>query len=237
MQVIPAVDLREGKCVRLTKGKPGTEEAYYDDPLDAARYWQEQGATIIHIIDLDAALGLGDNVDIINAIVKEVDAEFQVGGGIRGVEKAVTLHKLGVERVIIGTSAVKNPEMITVLKEKIGSKHIMVALDHVQGKVAIKGWSDISKFTAFDLVKDMEEKGAGSILFTAVERDGMLTGPDIENTEKMVRSVNIPVVAAGGIGKIADVVALARTSVHGVVIGKAFYRTLFTYQEVIKALK
>jgi len=237
MQVIPAVDLREGKCVRLTKGKPGTEETYYDDPIDAARHWQEQGAHTIHIIDLDAALGLGDNVDIIKAIVKEVDAEFQVGGGIRGIEKAVTLHKLGVERVIIGTSAVKNPEMITVLKEKIGSKHIMVALDHVQGKVAIKGWSDISKFTAFDLVKDMEEKGAGSILFTAVERDGMLTGPDIENTEKMVRSVNIPVVAAGGIGKIADVVALARTSVHGVVIGKAFYRTLFTYQEVIKALK
>ncbi|MCK5588260.1 MAG: 1-(5-phosphoribosyl)-5-[(5-phosphoribosylamino)methylideneamino]imidazole-4-carboxamide isomerase [Candidatus Lokiarchaeota archaeon] len=237
MQVIPAVDLREGKCVRLTKGKPGTEETYYDNPVDAAIHWQEQGAQIIHIIDLDAALGLGDNVDIIKAIVKEVDAEFQVGGGIRDVENAVTLHNYGVERVIIGTSAVKNPEMITVLKEKIGSKHIMVALDHVQGKVAIKGWRDISTFTAFDLAKDMEEKGAGSILFTAVERDGMLTGPDIENTEKMVHEVNLPVVAAGGIGKIADVVALARTGVHGVVIGKAFYRTLFTYKEVLRALK
>lgn len=237
MQIIPAVDLREGKCVRLTKGKPGTEEIYYNNPVDAARYWQEQGAQTIHIIDLDAALGLGDNVAIIKAILKEVDAEFQVGGGIRDVEKAVTLHKLGVERIIIGTSAVKNPEMVTDLKEKIGSKHIMVALDHVQGKVAIKGWSDISKFTAFDLAKDMEEKGAGSILFTAVERDGMLTGPDIENTGKMVRSVNIHVVAAGGIGTIADVKALIRTSVHGVVIGKAFYRNLFTYEEVLNALK
>ena len=234
---MPAVDLREGKCVRLTKGKPGTEETYYDDPIDAAKYWWEQGAKIIHIIDLDAALSLGDNVDIIKAIVKEVDAEFQVGGGIRDIEKAVTLHKLGVERVIIGTSAVKNPEMITVLKDKIGSKHIMVALDHVQGKVAIKGWRDISKFNAVDLAKDMEGKGAGSILFTAVERDGTLTGPDIENTEKMIHEVNLPVVAAGGIGKIADVVALARTGVHGVVIGKAFYRTLLTYKEVLKALK
>lgn len=234
---MPAVDLREGKCVRLTKGKPGTEETYYDDPIDAAKYWWEQGAKIIHIIDLDAALGLGDNVDIIKKIVDEIDAEFQIGGGIRDVEKAVTLHAYGVERVIIGTSAVKNPEMITELKEKIGSKHIMVALDHVKGKVAIKGWRDISTFTAFDLAKDMEDKGAGSILFTAVERDGMLTGPDIENTEKMVSSVNIPVVAAGGIGKITDVVALSRTGVHGVVIGKAFYRTLFTYQEVLKALK
>jgi len=237
MQIIPAVDLREGKCVRLTKGKPGTEEIYYDDPVNAAKYWWEQGAKTIHIIDLDAALSLGDNVDIIKAIVKEVDAEFQVGGGIRDIEKAVTLHKLGVERVIIGTSAVKNPEMITVLKEKIGSKHIMVALDHVQGKVAIKGWRDISTFTAFDLAKDMEEKGAGSILFTAVERDGMLTGPDIENTEKMVRSVNIPVVAAGGVGKIADVMALNLTGVHGVVIGKAFYRNRFTLKEVLNVLR
>ncbi len=237
MQIIPAVDLREGKCVRLTKGKPGTEETYYDDPVDAARYWQEQGAPTIHIIDLDAALGLGDNVDIIKRIVNEVDAEFQVGGGIRDVKKAVTLHSYGVERVIIGTSAVKNPEMITELKEKIGSKHIMVALDHVQGKVAIKGWRDISKFDAFDLAKDMEETGAGSILFTAVERDGMLTGPDIENTEKMVHSVNIPVVAAGGIGKIADVIALNRTRVYGAVIGKAFYRNRFTFTEVLNALR
>ena len=121
---MPAVDLREGKCVRLTKGKPGTEETYYDDPIDAAKYWWERGAKTIHIIDLDAALSMGDNVDIIKAIVKEVDAEFQVGGGIRNIEKAVKLHKLGVERVIIGTSAVKNPEMITELKEKIGLKHI-----------------------------------------------------------------------------------------------------------------
>ncbi len=234
---MPAVDLREGKCVRLTKGKPGTEETYYNDPIDAAKYWWEQGATTIHIIDLDAALGLGDNIEIIKAIVKEVDAEFQVGGGIRDIEKALTLHKLGVERVIIGTSAVKNPEMITVLKEKIGSKHIMVALDHVQGKVAIKGWRDVSTFTAFDLAKDIEDKGAGSILFTAVERDGMLTGPDIENTENMVRSVNIPVVAAGGIAKIADVMALKRTGVHGVVIGKAFYRNRFTFKEVLNALR
>ena len=237
MQIMPAVDLREGKCVRLTKGKPGTEETYYNDPIDAAKYWWEQGATTIHIIDLDAALGLGDNIEIIKAIVKEVDAEFQVGGGIRDIEKALTLHKLGVERVIIGTSAVKNPEMITVLKEKIGSKHIMVALDHVQGKVAIKGWRDVSTFTAFDLAKDIEDKGAGSILFTAVERDGMLTGPDIENTENMVRSVNIPVVAAGGIAKIADVMALKRTGVHGVVIGKAFYRNRFTFKEVLNALR
>jgi phosphoribosylformimino-5-aminoimidazole carboxamide ribotide isomerase len=236
MQIMPAVDLREGKCVRLTKGKPGTEETYYEDPIDAAKYWWEQGAKTIHIIDLDAALSLGDNVDIIKAIVKEVDAEFQVGGGIRDIEKAMTLHKLGVERIIIGTSAVKNPEMITELKEKIGSKHIMVALDHVKGKVAIKGWRDISTFNAFDLAKDMEEKGAGSILFTAVERDGMLTGPDIENTEKMVRSVNMPVVAAGGIGTITDVKALILTNVHGVVIGKAFYRNLFTYEEVLNAL-
>ncbi|WP_287585692.1 1-(5-phosphoribosyl)-5-[(5-phosphoribosylamino)methylideneamino]imidazole-4-carboxamide isomerase [Candidatus Borrarchaeum sp.] len=237
MQIMPAVDLREGKCVRLTKGKPGTEETYYNDPIDAAKYWWEQGATTIHIIDLDAALGLGDNIEIIKAIVKEVDAEFQVGGGISDIEKALTLHKLGVERVIIGTSAVKNPEMITMLKEKIGSKHIMVALDHVQGKVAIKGWRDVSTFTAFDLAKVIEDKGAGSILFTAVERDGMLTGPDIENTENMVRSVNIPVVAAGGIGKVKDVVELARTGVYGAVIGKAFYRNRFTYEEVLDALK
>ncbi|MFX1521467.1 MAG: 1-(5-phosphoribosyl)-5-[(5-phosphoribosylamino)methylideneamino]imidazole-4-carboxamide isomerase [Promethearchaeota archaeon] len=237
MQIIPAVDLREGKCVRLAKGKPGTEETYYDNPVDAAKYWWEQGAKTIHIIDLDAALGLGDNVDIIKAIVKEVDAKFQVGGGIRDVEKAITLYKYGVERVIIGTSAVKNPEMITELKEKIGSKHIMVALDHVEGKVAIKGWTDISKFNAFNLAKDMEERGTGSILFTAVERDGMLSGPDIENTEKMVRSVNIPVIAAGGIGKIADVMTLNLTGVHGVVIGKAFYRNRFTFKEVLNVLR
>jgi phosphoribosylformimino-5-aminoimidazole carboxamide ribotide isomerase len=233
MDVIPAIDIREGKCVRLTKGVAGSETVYYENPLDAAMYWQnDMNATRLHFVDLDAAIGLGDNCDLITKIIKQVHIKVQVGGGIRDIEKAMHYINAGADRVVIGTVAIKNPTFIPTLAKKISPEHIIVSLDHKHGKVAIKGWTEITSKSAYEIAKDFEANGAGYILFSAVEADGTLSGPDIENTKKMVESVKIPVYAAGGTRNKSDIQALKEIGAYGVIIGKAFYEHHLDYREL-----
>ncbi len=234
MIVIPAVDLREGKTVRLVKGVPGTETTYYEDPLDAVQHWQQLGAKILHIVDLDAALGLGTNIDVIKKIITASRVELQVGGGIRTIEYAKDLIAAGVSRVVCGTSAVKNPSFVAELAQAIGSPRVIVALDHVKGKVAVKGWTEVTNLDAFEIAKSMEARGAGQILFSAVEADGALTGPDLTMTGKMVNTVHIPVLAAGGIRNIEDLKQLKRINVYGVIVGKALYENKIKYSATMK---
>ncbi len=233
MKVIPAVDLREGKAVRLVKGVPGTETTYYDNPLDAARHWEQQGTKILHIVDLDAALGLGTNIHVIKQIVASSKVEIQVGGGIRTVEYAKELVTAGVARVVCGTSAVKNPPFVEQLVHEIGSSRVVVALDHVKGKVAVKGWAEVTNLDAFEIAKSMEKRGAGLILFSSVEADGAFTGPDLPMTEKMVKTVHIPVLAAGGIRNLEDLKRLKSINVYGVIVGKALYENKINFQETL----
>ncbi len=233
MKVIPAIDLREGKTVRLVKGVPGTETIYFENPLDAVRHWEQQGAKILHIVDLDATLGLGTNIKVIKQIVAMSHVEIQVGGGIRTIEYAKDLVAAGVARVACGTSAVKNPSFVEDLANAIGKARVIVALDHVKGKVAVEGWTEVTKLNAFEIAKSMEARGASQILFTAVEGDGAFTGPDLPMTDKMVKTVHLPVLAAGGIRNIEDLKRLKSINVYGAVVGKALYENKINFNETL----
>jgi len=232
--IIPAIDLRQGKAVRLFQGKAGTEKIYYEDPVEAALKWQNSGAKVIHIVDLDAAMGLGNNVSVIKKIVNAVSIEIQVGGGIRTIEKAAEFISLGVERVVIGTSAVKNPQMVSDLAREFGKKRIIVALDHLNSKIMVKGWLEATSINVYDFAKIIEKKGAGWILFSSVKADGTLRGIDPAEISKMVKTVTIPVIAAGGVKSLEDIRILQKTGVAGVIIGRALYEKKFTLEEALK---
>ncbi len=233
--IIPAVDIKNGKCVRLVKGDPKYETIYSDDPLKMAKIWEEKGAQVLHIVDLDGALGKKKtNERIIHKIINELSIKVQVGGGIRSTEKAERFIDSGAEKIILGTLAIKKPEIVEKLSNQFGKEHIMVALDHKKGDVAIEGWKKKSEYNAFEFAKKIERLGAGWILFSSVESDGTLTGPDIKNTDMMIKSVKIPVIAAGGVGSLKDLLALKKINVPGVVVGKALYDQKFTLEEALK---
>lgn len=227
MEIIPAIDISGGKCVRLFKGQKGTEKIYYENPLDALDFWTEQGAQRIHFVDLDGAWGSDKNKKILKDMIlkaKDSSLKIQIGGGIRTYEAAIELIDIGAERVIIGTLAINQPNVIKQLADKIGSEHIIVALDYKEGKISTHGWTQQTNKDPFTYGKKVAELGAGYILFSSVEADGAFTGPDLKNIEKMVQSVDIPVYAAGGVRNEEDIKNLEKIGgVHGVIVGKAFY--------------
>lgn len=234
MLIIPAIDLQNGKCVRLFKGKIDKKTIYYDDPLVPAKKFLDLGFKVLHIVDLDGAYGRGDNLQIIKKIIKEYPIKIQVGGGIRSTEKAETLYNLGVERVICGTAAIKDPDFVNNVVDKIGSRHLMVALDHRKGKLLTHGWQENSNLDVYQMAQKMEKKGAGFILFSSADVDGTLSGPDIHSTSKMIKSVKIPVVAAGGISKIEDINKMKETNAYGLVIGKAIYEGTIKLEKILE---
>ncbi|MBD3188113.1 1-(5-phosphoribosyl)-5-[(5-phosphoribosylamino)methylideneamino]imidazole-4-carboxamide isomerase [Candidatus Bathyarchaeota archaeon] len=225
IEIIPAIDLREGKCVRLFKGAIGTETCYYENPVDALTHWKDAGATRIHIVDLDAATGIGSNKDIIERLVSFAgkDISIQVGGGIRDESIANAYIDIGVSKIVIGTAAVQDPRLIEKLSRRHGSGKIIVALDHKDGMVQVKGWTEDSGKNVYDMARSMENHGAGAILFSSVEADGAFTGPDLKGTRIMVNTISIPVIAAGGVRNLGDVASLNDAGAAGVIIGKALY--------------
>ncbi|MFX0186984.1 MAG: 1-(5-phosphoribosyl)-5-[(5-phosphoribosylamino)methylideneamino]imidazole-4-carboxamide isomerase [Candidatus Hodarchaeota archaeon] len=225
MEIIPAIDISNGKCVRLYKGKKGTEKIYYENPIDALDFWINQGAPRLHFVDLDGAWGSDINKQLLkNMIIKASEiVKIQIGGGIRSYEMAIELFEVGANRIIIGTLAIKNPEIIEKLAKEIGSEHIIVALDYKSGKITTHGWTKQTNIDPFTFGKKIADFGAGYILFSSVEADGTFTGPDLQNIEKMVNSVNLPIYIAGGIRNEEDLIKLKKIGVHGVIVGKAFY--------------
>lgn len=225
MEVIPAIDISDGKCVRLFQGKKGTEKVYYEDPLEALKYWKRIGAERLHCIDLDGAWGSDKNKQKLREMIQNTESQIkvQVGGGIRTIQEAKDLVDLGADRVIIGTMAIKTPKKITILSKEIGSEHIIVALDYRKGKIATHGWTKHTNKDPFNFGKKIEGYGAGFILFSAIESDGAFTGPDFINIEKMIKTVDIPILAAGGIRNEEDLDKLHKIGVYGAIVGKAFY--------------
>lgn len=240
-EVIPAIDIREGKCVQLVQGVPGSEIVCLDDPVEVATDWWNRGARIFHIIDLDGAIeGQRKNAPIIQKIVDTFKTEeviIQVGGGIRSEEDAAQLLNLGVDRVILSTAALDNPDLIRQLSERFGSKHIMVALDSKKGKISIEGWTKESEFTAVDMGIKFENLGAGSILFTNIDTEGLMQGTETKPIEELVKSVSIPVIASGGVTSIEDVIAIKEVGASGVVVGSALYKNKFKLADAIDAVK
>ena len=236
MLVIPAVDILGGKCVRLVRGDPKKSKIYYEDPLEAAQLLEAQGAKRIHIIDLDAALGSGQNMEAITRILENINVKVQIGGGIRSLEKADLLLKLGAFRVIFGTVAVKNPGLVRDAVNRHGSLSVAIAIDEKDGKVAVHGWKNKSGVNYLDLAQSFENMDVGAFIFTPISVDGTLKGPQIEKTVKLVKAVKVPVIASGGVAKLEDLVGLTRTGVEGVVVGTAIYEKKFTVKEALETV-
>jgi len=238
MLVIPAIDLKEGKCVRLLQGKKDTVTTYSNDPAATAKHWESYGAKLLHIIDLDGAF-TGDlkNLNAIIKIRKSVKISIQVGGGIRKIGNAINLFSAGIDRIIIGTAAIEDPEFLTDLCRKYPGK-VLIGIDAKEGKVAIKGWEEITSLTAKELARRLEIVGAAGIIYTDISRDGMLYGPNIEAVKEIVESVKVPVIASGGVSCIDDIKNLMTIkNLWGVIIGKAIYSGALDLREAIKISK
>ena len=236
MEIIPAVDLKGGRCVQLVQGIPGTELVSLDDPIAEAIRWIDQGAKTLHLIDLDGAiLGERINSSVIERILDATDVKIEVGGGIRTSQDVDDLLGLGVDRVIIGTAAVNNPEFVKEMSDLYGKEHIMVSLDAKNGKVTTHGWAKTSTFSPPELGRRMEELGAGSILFTNIDSEGLLLGVDPKPTRKLIEAVTIPVVASGGVTTVADVRTIKDTGAWAVVVGSALYTGRLSLSDAIQA--
>jgi len=234
----PAVDLRGGKCVQLVGGVPGTEVVALDNPLFQAERWVAEGADHLHIIDLDGAiLGKRINAPILSRMVKKLDLFIQVGGGIRSEEDVSNILDMGVDRAILGTAALEEPDMISRLADRHGSERIMVALDVKKGDVTTEGWQRQMGRKAVELGRLFEEKGAGSILFTNIDVEGQQKGIDLGPTRDLISAVGIPVIAAGGVTEIEDVLALREAGAAGAVAGTAIYTGKLSVRETLESLE
>ena len=238
MIVIPAVDIKDRKCVQLVQGDPGRKLVELENPLKVAERWVEEGAEMIHVVDLDRAIYQRDtNLDIVREIVSSLEVPVQVGGGIRTLEDALDLIDAGAYRVILGTSAVRNPGIVEELSKEVGRERVMVALDAREGKVVIRGWRERTRYSPVEIGKILEEKGAGSILFTDVDVEGLLRGVKIHSVKTLVEELNIPLVASGGISSYQDILKLRDVGVEGVVIGSALYKNILDLRKCIQISK
>lgn len=223
MQIYPAIDIKDGKCVRLTQGSFSDVTIYGDDPLEMAQKWVALGASYLHLVDLDGALaGSGVNRKIITKIAQTVPVPVQTGGGIRTMDDVRELIDGGVSRVILGTAAVKNAAFVDEAVAAFGDK-IAVGIDAKDGFVAVSGWEDISALPALDFAKQMAEKGVRTIIYTDIATDGMLTGPNLAAMRQMADAFCADVIASGGVGSTEDILSLLPTGVSGVIVGKALY--------------
>ena len=236
MLIYPAIDIKDGKCVRLTQGNFSNVTVYGDDPVKMAAQWESLGAEFIHLVDLDGALaGSGINRKIIIQIAQTVSVPVQTGGGIRTLEDIRELIAGGVSRVILGTAAVKNPQLVEDAVAEFGDE-IAVGIDAKDGMVAISGWQEISSQPALEFAQSMAEKGVRFLVYTDISTDGMLTGPNINAMRKMAESVSAKVIASGGVGCCEDILALAATGVEGVIVGKALYAGKVDLKEALLRL-
>ena len=236
MLIIPAVDIKDGKCVRLTQGSMDAVTVYCDDPAEMARRWAQEGAELIHLVDLDGAVrGSAANFDVIKRITDSIDTPVQIGGGIRELSTAARYLALdGVKRIIIGTAACDDQEFLKGLTQRFPGR-VAVGIDAKDGRVAIKGWKTVTEVQAVDLAKRLEGAGVACIIYTDISRDGTLAGPNVEATVELAGSVNIPVIASGGVSSIRDIEAYKGKNIEGIIIGKALYTGDVDLKEAIRA--
>lgn len=235
MQIYPAIDIKDGKAVRLQQGKFDEVTVFNDEPLEAARAWAENGATYIHIVDLD---GARYGKSFIAEIVKKIKTEFpdipvQTGGGVRTMEDIKDRIEAGVSRVIIGTAAVKNPELVEEAVKLYGDK-IAVGIDAKNGMVAITGWEEVSNVTALDLCLKMKKIGIKTIIYTDISKDGMMSGPNIEATKELIDKTGLDIIASGGVSSMKDLENVQSIKAQGVIIGKALYNGALELNEVVE---
>lgn len=237
MRIYPAIDIKDGKCVRLLRGSFDDVTVYGDNPAEMAKKWESQGGEFIHVVDLDGALkGHGVNAEVIKSICNAVSVPVQTGGGIRTMEDIETKLACGLNRIIIGTKAVSDRDFVKKAVEKYGDK-IVIGIDAKDGMVAIEGWEKTSEFKAVEFSRMMAELGVKTIVYTDIATDGTLAGPNVAAMQEMVDSVHVDVIASGGIGSIEHIKALLPTGVEGVIVGRALYTGSVDLTEAIKITK
>ena len=239
MEVIPAIDLLDGKCVRLYQGDYARSQVFNENPVEVARQWVEQGATRLHVVDLDGAKqGKSVNLAAIEAIAQAIAIPVQVGGGLRERNSVAQLLDLGVQRVILGTVAVEQPELVSELCQEF-PQQIVVGIDARNGKVATRGWLETSSLKATELAQRMAQQGAAAIIYTDIHRDGTLSGPNLEALKELAQAIAIPVIASGGVSSLTDLLSLLSLEslgVTGAIVGKAIYTGDVDLKEAVQAV-
>jgi len=236
--VIPAIDLKDGRCVRLRQGDMAAETVYSEDIVAVARNWQQCGAGLIHVVDLNGAVG-GEpkNLPQIEAVRKAVTVDVQVGGGIRTIETVRRYLKAGVSRVVLGTAALTDRAFLEQACTEF-PRQVVLGLDARDGKVAVKGWTAVSETKAIDLLREVRGLEIGAVIYTDIARDGMLNGPNLTALKEVVASSAFPVIASGGISRVEDLLAvrLLGSKIEGAIVGKALYDGKLDYQSAVAAL-
>lgn len=237
MRIYPAIDIKDGNCVRLLQGRFSNVTVYGDNPAETAKKWESEGGEFIHVVDLDGALkGHGVNADAIKEICKSVSVPVQTGGGIRTMEDIEAKLDCGIARVIIGTKAVSDSEFVKRAVDKYGDK-IVIGIDAKDGMVAIEGWEKTSEFTAVEFAKKMVNIGVKTIVYTDIATDGTLKGPNIAAMSEMVKAADADIIASGGIGSIEHIKSLIPTGVEGVIVGRALYTGNVDLRDAISAAR
>lgn len=237
-EVIPAVDIKDGKCVQLVQGVQSNVSWTGNDPIGMAMRWVDEGAKTLHLIDLDGAFeGKRRNAPLIEQIIERCPVKIQVGGGIRSYDSATALFDIGADRIILGTAAIEDGSLVQKLASEYGSERIMVSLDAKSGKVMVEGWKKSSGLKSTDVGLRLQKLGAGFILFTNIDVEGLLQGVNPAPIKELVDAVDIPVIASGGISSIEDLIEIKNTGVVGAVIGTALYKGNLTLKEAMKVIK
>lgn len=233
MKIIPAIDLMDGKVVRLYKGDPKQKTIYSENPVEVAKQWESDGADILHLVDLDATLGIGSNLDIVKKILDSVTIPVEVAGGLRDKSLVLEVAKL-TERIVLGTLAFKDKSLLKSLLSELGSEKIVISVDHKDGEIVIHGWQKSTGIKLIPAINEFLEMGFTEFLLTNVNRDGTLEGPDLEFLEQACNLPNANIIASGGISNISDVLDVKEKNAFGVILGKALYEKKISIEEAKK---
>jgi phosphoribosylformimino-5-aminoimidazole carboxamide ribotide isomerase len=236
MLIIPAIDIKDGRCVRLFQGEMDKETVYFEKPMDAAKHWLDQGATFIHIVDLNGAVeGRPVHTREVEAICAQTGLSVELGGGLRSMQAVQAAFDLGISRAVIGTAAYDDPELLRALCKNFPGR-IVVGIDARGGKVSVKGWKQNTTMDAVELAKRCAADGAARIIYTDITRDGTREGVNIEETRKLARSVKIPIIASGGVATLDDIrglLPLRKDGIEGVIVGRALYAGAVEFREMM----
>jgi len=234
MQLYPAIDIKDKKCVRLKQGLFDQVQVYSEDPVEVAIAWEKAGASFIHLVDLDGALqGRGVNRDVICEIVSSVHVPVQLGGGIRSLTDMEEVLNMGVYRGIVGTKAVTDPKLLKKMVDSFGPSHVVCGIDAKNGLVATSGWVNVSNISAIELALQMKVYGVRTIVYTDISKDGMLTGPNVSATQTLSDATGLDIIASGGMSCMEDLQAISDAKIHGAIIGKALYEKRIDLKEAV----
>jgi len=233
MKIIPAIDLMDGQVVRLVKGDPNSKTVYSSNPLAIAKKWQSAGADMLHVVDLDATLGRGSNLEIIKKMLSELNVPVEVAGGMRNESTILEIGKTA-DRIVLGTLAFKDKETVLKISDSLGKKKIVISVDQIDGKIVVNGWQKSTETMLLDGMNEFLQLGFSEFLLTSISRDGTMQGPDMESLQKACSLENANVIASGGVSGIDDVKQLKKLNLYGVILGKALYENKISIEEAKK---